>query len=72
MKLEYDKDVDALYIRIQEIAVDRTLELEEGVNLDFDATGKLIGIEILDARVRYSSADLFNIATEHLVTTDDK
>lgn len=72
MKLEYDRDVDALYIRIQEVEVDHTLELEEGVNLDFDATGKLIGIEILDARARYSPADIFNIATEHLVTTDDK
>jgi uncharacterized protein YuzE len=28
--------------------VDHTKEVEEGVNLDFDANGKLYGIEILD------------------------
>jgi len=67
MKLEYDSQVDALYIRIQEVEIDRTLELEEGVNLDFDASGKLVGIEILDARARYTPADLFNIAAEQLV-----
>jgi uncharacterized protein YuzE len=72
MRLEYDCEVDAFFIRLQEIEIDRTVELEEGVNLDFDASGKLVGIEILDARTRYSPADLFNIATEHLVTTEDK
>ena len=39
MKIEYDKEVDALYIRIQEKYVARTQEVAEGVNLDFDADG---------------------------------
>ena len=34
MRLEYDKEVDALYIRIQEKEVARTEEFEEGLNLD--------------------------------------
>jgi uncharacterized protein YuzE len=41
MKIEYDKEVDALYIRIQEKHVARTQEVAEGVNLDFDADGRL-------------------------------
>ncbi len=68
MKLEYDSQVDALYIRIQEVEIDRTMELEEGVNLDFDELGKLVGIEILDAKIRYAPSDWFNIAAEQLVT----
>ena len=31
MKIEYDQEVDALYIRIQEKVVSRTKELEEGM-----------------------------------------
>lgn len=66
MKIEYDKDVDALYIRIQEKKVARTKELEEGVNLDMDKDGKVIGFEIIGATERYSPKDLFNLSTENL------
>jgi uncharacterized protein YuzE len=41
MKIEYDKEVDALYIRIQEKEVARTQEISDGVNLDFDDQGGL-------------------------------
>ncbi|MDH7514075.1 MAG: DUF2283 domain-containing protein [Clostridiales bacterium] len=67
MRIEYDKEVDALYIRLQEKYVARTMELEEGLNLDFDENGKLIGLEVLDAKERYSLADIFNISTENLI-----
>ena len=43
MKIEYDKVVDALYVRLQEKYVARTVETEEGLNLDLDENGKLIG-----------------------------
>jgi uncharacterized protein YuzE len=48
MKIEYDREVDALYVRLQEKYVARTVEIEEGLNLDLDDSGKLIGLEILD------------------------
>ncbi|MCF8130189.1 MAG: DUF2283 domain-containing protein [Deltaproteobacteria bacterium] len=51
MKIEYDNDIHALYIRLQEKFVARTLEIEEGLNIDFDEE-------------RYSLADIFNIAEE--------
>ena len=66
MILEYDKEVDALYIRIQEVEVARTVEVEEGTNLDFDADGKLIGVEILNALERYKPQDLFRVSSEAL------
>ncbi|MGA1864760.1 MAG: DUF2283 domain-containing protein [bacterium] len=67
MKIEYDREVDALYIRIQEKEVYRTKELEEGVNLDIDEEGKIIGLEIVGALERYNRKDIFNIATENLI-----
>jgi uncharacterized protein YuzE len=72
MKIEYDKEVDALYIRLQEKHVNRTVEIEDGINIDLDKNGKFIGIEILDATDRYSLSDIFNIATENLILESTK
>ncbi len=69
MKIEYDKEVDALYIRIQEKKVSRTKEIEEGVNIDFDSEGRVIGLEIIGATEKYSLEDIFNFATENLIFT---
>ena len=70
MKIEYDKEVDALYIRIQEKKVARTKEIEEGINLDLDAEGKVIGLEIIGATERYSKEDIFNLTTENLILNE--
>ena len=70
MKIEYDKEVDALYIRIQEKDVARSQEVSDGVNLDFDVDGRLIGLEVLDASKRYPSSDIFNLSTENLILND--
>ena len=67
MKIEYDHEVDALYIRIQEKEVSRTKEIEEGINLDIDEEGRIIGLEIIGAKERYNPKDIFNIATENLI-----
>jgi uncharacterized protein YuzE len=52
MKIEYDKEVDAVYIRIQEKEIAKTKEIEEGINLDIDNEGKIIGLEIIGATER--------------------
>lgn len=67
MKIEYDKEVDALYIRIQEKKVSHTREIEEGVNLDIDEEGKIIGLEIIGVTERYKLEDIFNLSTENLI-----
>jgi uncharacterized protein YuzE len=67
MKIEYDNEIDALYIRLQENIVDHTVEIAEGFNVDFDTSGKVIGLEVLDAAEKYSMADIFNISTENLI-----
>jgi uncharacterized protein YuzE len=67
MKIEYDREVDAIYIRIQEKEVARTKEIEEGINLDMDDEDKIIGLEIIGATERYSPKDLFTLSTENLI-----
>jgi len=49
MKIEYDAEVDALYIEFRDVHADRNIDIEEGVSIDLDADGHIVGIEILDA-----------------------
>ncbi len=52
MHITYDSKVDALYIRFEDATV-TTKKLDEGISADFDAQGKLAGIEILDCLKRF-------------------
>jgi len=56
MRITYDSEVDALYIRFKETKV-TTRHLNEGISLDYDAEGKLAGIEILDAIKQFGDRD---------------
>ena len=58
MRITYDAEVDALYIRFIETTV-TTKHLAEGIATDYDAEGRLAGIEILDAVKRFGTPDVF-------------
>lgn len=49
MKVYYDDEVDALYLKLGEETPEGVIEISEGVNLDTTPDGKLVGIEILKA-----------------------
>lgn len=49
MKVHYDEEIDALYLKLSDQDPDGVIEITEGVNIDTTADGKLIGIEILKA-----------------------
>ncbi|HFE65590.1 hypothetical protein B1H10_04445 [candidate division KSB1 bacterium 4484_188] len=49
MKVYYDDEVDALYIKLGEQTPEGVKEISESVNLDLTSDGKLVGIEILKA-----------------------
>ena len=49
MKVNYDEEVDALYIKLGDQKPDGVIEIAEGVNIDTTTDGKLTGIEILTA-----------------------
>jgi uncharacterized protein YuzE len=58
MKISYDHEVDALYIRFKETTV-TTKHLTEGIAADYDANGCLAGIEILDAMKHLGDPSVF-------------
>ncbi|WP_447973917.1 DUF2283 domain-containing protein [Nitrospira sp. Kam-Ns4a] len=58
MKVRYDGEVDALSITFREGTV-TTKEIGEGIAMEYDAEGRLAGIEILDAVRRFGDADTF-------------
>lgn len=66
MKIEYSKDVDALYIRLREAKIADSMDIEEGVTVDLDEGGHIVGIEILDASEKLELSDLVNISIENL------
>ena len=46
MKLNYHADTDSLYIDLSEQPSAESREISEGVVLDYDAAGNLVGIDI--------------------------
>lgn len=66
MKIEYDREADALYIRLKEAYVNDNIDIEEGVTVDLDEKGHILGIEILDATKKLSLKDIVNITIENL------
>ena len=49
MKVYYDDEVDALYLKLVEKQPEGVIEISEGVNVDTTSDDKIVGIEILDA-----------------------
>ena len=49
MKLNYYADTDSLYIDLSERTSVESREISEGVVLDYDAEGNLVGIDIDNA-----------------------
>ncbi|MFQ6027859.1 MAG: DUF2283 domain-containing protein [Dehalococcoidia bacterium] len=52
MKVTYDAETDTLTIRLKEVHISESDELQEGMIADFDTKGNIVGLEILGASVR--------------------
>lgn len=52
MKISYDKATDSLYIHLSDRASVESDEVNDGVVLDFDANGALVGIDLQHASQR--------------------
>ena len=47
MKISYDKEVDAIYLKILDLKPEGVIEVAEGINIDVTVDGKIVGIEFL-------------------------
>jgi uncharacterized protein YuzE len=52
MRLKIDKESDTLYLRLDEVTIVESEEVQPGVILDFDKDGRVVGIEILALSTR--------------------
>jgi uncharacterized protein YuzE len=52
MKVIYDQEVDVLRILFSNAAIEESDEDKPGVILDYDISGSIVGMEILDASKR--------------------
>ena len=64
MRMRWDKESDALYIRFDEAKIVESEEVSDGIILDFDASGRVVGFEMLDVRRRFPDADLSRVEVE--------
>ena len=58
MRIRYDKEVDALYLRFDDSSVVESEEVKPGIVVDFNAEGQVIGVEVLDLKRQVPAADL--------------
>ena len=66
MKIEFSKTADALYVYFREVEIARSEDIQDGVVVDFDDEGQIVGIEVLDVSSRLSPADISNVSIESL------
>jgi uncharacterized protein YuzE len=64
MKIEYDREADALYIQLREAHVHDNIDIEEGISVDIDENRHVIGIEILDVTHRIPVEELTKLTFE--------
>ena len=64
MRLHYDKEADALYLRLDESEIVESEEVRPGIVLDFNADQQVVGVEILNLESRVPGADLKKLQFE--------
>lgn len=67
MKISYDPEIDALYIKlIEDVQECRTLRLNDEIALNIGPGETLVGIEILDAKEVLGKGELPEIVLENM------
>ena len=67
MKISYDPEIDALYIRLVEGKHEcRTLRLTDEIALNIGENEMLVGIEILDAKEVLGKGELPSVVLENV------
>ncbi|MFT4036678.1 MAG: DUF2283 domain-containing protein [Thermomicrobiales bacterium] len=63
MKLQYDREADALIITLRETAIRESDELGPGLIADYAESGDIVRLEILGASTRIDDIEHIDLAT---------
>ncbi len=69
MRVKVDMESNALYFRLSEEEIVESKEVSAEVVLDYDKNGRVVGIEILNIKDRFSVEELLNMKVELPTTT---
>lgn len=68
MKLHYYPETDSLYIELKAVPGVETREVADGLNVDLDALGQVVGFDLDGASTRFDLTTLETIALPLAVT----
>jgi uncharacterized protein YuzE len=60
MRLKYDLNAGALYIRLTDAPVARTREIDDNTSVDLDRDGNVIGIEVISIAHPWALSDVLH------------
>jgi uncharacterized protein YuzE len=74
MHVRVDHGADAIYVNLTDRAIKDSAEVADGIVVDYDAEGRIVGVEILDASKRTDDPDVlkqfnFDLPTVGLTRT---
>ena len=58
MRVRVDRAADAVYLNLTDAVILESEEVADGIVVDYDADGRIIGVEILDASRRTGNPDV--------------
>lgn len=64
MRIKLDLESNALYFRISEDPIEESEEISKGLIVDYDAGGKVVGLEILNVKDKFKMEDLTALKLE--------
>ena len=64
MRIKVDLESDALYFRLSEDEIEESEEVAKGVVVDYSKTGKVVGVEILNLKEKFTMEELSKLKVE--------
>ena len=58
MRMRVDHGADAVYLNLTDRPIKESAEVADGIVVDYDAEGRIVGVEILDASKRTDDPDV--------------
>ncbi len=68
MKIEFDKEADALYIEFSSKEFAKNKKIDDSTIIDLDKEGNIIGIELLNVSEKLPKEALSDINVKNLMT----